>query len=224
MREERGEAIAGIISGATNTTYGRCTLDRLILYSNEGAALWKGEVKLCTLKKSPRSSLSSSRRVKQKIGLSKCILDICRISIDTRIQRLIRIKTAGSGRCYAYAYQNETRIIREKNLIDERASRLAIVQSRKACILRLHRYLVRIRGPRAPRPIAPGVIRSFGNRRNNEPVRGCAYVGKRVPRRQLRWINVVLHLENKDRLRRERRRWQEEMHIRDRGYVQENCL
>lgn len=95
---------------------------RLILYSNEGCRIMDGEVKLCTLKKSPRSSLSSSRRVKQKISLSKCILDICRISIDTRIQRLIRIKTARSGRCYAYAYQNETGIIREKSLIDERES------------------------------------------------------------------------------------------------------
>lgn len=136
MREERGEAIVGIISGATNTTYGRCILDRLILYSNEGCRIMDGEVKLCTLKKSSRSSLSSSRRVKQKIDLSKCILDIYRISIDIRIQRLIRIKTAGSGRCYAYAYQNETRIIREKNLIDEKASRLAIVQPRKASLSR----------------------------------------------------------------------------------------
>lgn len=187
-----------------------------------------GEVKLCTLKKSLRSSLSSSRRVKQKISLSKCILDICRISIDTRIQRLIRIKTARSSRCYAYAYQNKTRIIRETNLIDERERESllprdrAVEESMHPSSASLSRENTRV--SRAPRPIAPGVIRSFGNRRNNEPVRGCAYVGKRVPRRQLCRINVVLHLENKDRLRRERRGWQEEMHMRDRGYVEENCL
>lgn len=107
-----------------------------IIFQERERRIMDGEVKLCILKKSPWSSLSSSGRVKQKIDLSKCILDICRISIDTRIQRLIRIKTAGSGRCYAYAHQNETRIIREKNLIDEKASRLAIIQSRKASLSR----------------------------------------------------------------------------------------
>ncbi|TGZ50980.1 Uncharacterized protein DBV15_00683 [Temnothorax longispinosus] len=119
--------------------------------------------------------------VKQKVGLSKCILDICLHLHRHTNPTLIRIKTAGSGRCYTYAYQNETRIIRgEESWWNESLPSRGCADREKARYP--HRYL----DFEAPHPIAPGVIQS--NRQSSSGTmtageRTRAYVGKCVPRR-----------------------------------------
>lgn len=97
---------------------------------------------------------------------------------------LIRIKTVGSSRCYAYAYQNETRIIHEE---ESRWNESLYSRDRtgRGKARHPHHYLVRIcRGLRGTssnctrcNPVESAIVVG-----NNEPVRG----------RALMWENAFL--------------------------------